>query len=293
MKRINQYISAALMCCLLAVSFTACTEDFDIKLNSTYKRLVVDGIITTDTVAQYIKLTQSGDYFDNQPMPAVSNALVTLNDGETTITLTESPQKAGYYYTPDNFYGKQGHTYTLNIDNVDINNDGKKETYSASSYLNPIVPIESVGIGYTKDYKLWQILLYAYEPKDIENYYMFSVSVNDLLITDQYSKLTVTTDEFVNGNYMDGIWVYSLDPENEEGEDLEINDTVTLKMYTVTEETFKYMNALAIETQPKTPLFSGAPANVPGNLSNGALGVFAATSVSRAKTIVRKSKSEY
>ena len=43
------------------------------------------------------------------------------------------------------------------------------------------------------------------------------------------------------------------------------------------------------EVQGSNPLFSGPPANVKGNIDNGAIGFFAAYSVSRAYTIVADS----
>lgn len=285
----NNISKIATMIVIVSMALASCTEEIDMKLNTTSKRLVVDGILTTDTTAQCIKLTTSGDYFDNKPMPAISNALVTINDGDETLTLTESSTNKGWYYTSSDFYGKQGHTYTLNIENVDINNDGVMESYSSSSYMNNLVSIDSIDIGYVDQYNLWQVLMYAKEPGETEDYYLFRVTVNDTLITNKYSKQTVTDDQFVNGNYMDGIWVYSLDA-NDTIENLMLNDTVMLEMLTINEHTFDYMSALATETQPKTPLFSGPSANIPGNISNGALGVFAVCPVSRSKTIVRITK---
>jgi len=287
--KINNISKLTSLIVIFSMTLASCTEEIDMKLNTTSKRLVVDGILTTDTMAQCIKLTSSGDYFDNKPMPGISNALVTINDGDETLTLTESSANKGWYYTSSDFYGKQGHTYTLNIENVDINNDGVMESYSSSSYMNSLVPMDSIDIGYVDQYNLWQVLMYAKEPGETEDYYMFRVTVNDTLITNKYSKQTVTDDQFVNGNIMDGIWIYSLDAKDTI-ENLMLNDTVMLEMFRVNEHTYDYMAALATETQPKTPLFSGPSANVPGNVSNGALGVFAVCPVSRAKTIVRITK---
>lgn len=285
----NNISKIATIIVIVSMALASCTEEIDMKLNTTSKRLVVDGILTTDTTAQCIKLTTSGDYFDNKPMPAISNALVTINDGDETLTLTESSTNKGWYYTSSDFYGKQGHTYTLNIENVDINNDGVMESYSSSSYMNDLVSIDSIDIGYVDQYNLWQVLMYAKEPGETKDYYLFRVTVNDTLITNKYSKQTVTDDQFVNGNIMDGIWIYSLDA-NDTIENLMLNDTVMLEMFTINEHTFDYMSALATETQPKTPLFSGPSANIPGNISNGALGIFAVCPVSRSKTIVRITK---
>ncbi len=48
---------------------------------------------------------------------------------------------------------------------------------------------------------------------------------------------------------------------------------------------YNYIIALQTETHISVPLFSGPPANLPGNISNGALGFFRAYSNSYGYTI--------
>lgn len=58
-------------------------------------------------------------------------------------------------------------------------------------------------------------------------------------------------------------------------------DVIKVECYMIDRNYFKFIEAVQIETSPRAPIFSGAPAKVPGNISNGALGIFAATSVAR------------
>ncbi|MFT3737642.1 MAG: DUF4249 domain-containing protein [Breznakibacter sp.] len=282
MKPVYSYLGQ-LVIAALAFAAWGCTEDIDLKLNTTYKRLVVDGVITSDTVVQSVKLTFSGDYYDNKPSQGVSGAMVTIRGNGESVLFGESNETPGLYLTPDKFYGIPGVTYSLTIENVDVDGDGQPETYEASSTMPQIVPIDSVGIGYHKIWKLWQVLLYARDPGDMENYYMFRVFRNDSLISDSFSEVSLGDDSFFDGNYANGTWVYALDAE-ESAEDLAVGDEVKLEMYNIDKTFYEFLTALQEETSPKNPLFSGAPANVPGNISNGALGIFAVCGISREKT---------
>jgi hypothetical protein len=263
---------------------TGCEEDIDLSLKGDKPRLVVDGVITTDTMAHRVKLSLSGDYFDNQPMPRVSGAVVTLSDGVETFVLKESQDNPGEYLTSDNFYGRQNTLYSLEISNVDVNADGQAEVYTSESYLNPVIEIDSVSIGFHRIWKLWQINLHAHDPAGDENFYLFNLYINGELYSDRYSKMSYTDDRFFDGSYADGVWIFSLDAEDEE-ENLVPGDVVTLESLMVEKNYYDFVNAAEEETEDKTPLFSGPPANVPSNISNGALGQFAAYSISRYSVV--------
>lgn len=274
----------------LALS-TGCEEDIDLSLKGDQPRLVVDGIITTDTMAHKVKLSLSGNYFDNQSMPRVSGALVTLSDGDDTFVLMESPDEPGEYLTSDDFFGRQSTLYSLEISNVDVNGDGKKEVYSAESFLNPIIETDSVSISFHRIWKLWQINLHAHDPGGIENFYLFNLYINGELYSDRYGKMSYTDDRFFDGNYADGVWIFGLDSE-EEDENLVPGDVVTMETLMVEKTYYDFVVAADAETDVKTPLFSGPPANVPSNISNGALGQFAAYGISRYSVVNEFSKEE-
>ena len=269
---------------LFVLLYTSCTERIDLKLNNTYTRLVVEGSITTDTMIHFIRLSQSGDFFTNERMPAVTGAEVSVSDGTETITLKESKVVPGVYITPVNYYGIPERTYSLTIENVDINNDGIKETYTAESYLNPVTRIDSVSLEYEDTFELWKVLLYAEEPANATNFYMFNLIINDTVYTDQMTEVTVSDDRFIDGSYANGVWVHSI-YDDDETLTLIPGDTITLIMSGITEEFYNYILALQTETRISVPLFSGPPANLPGNISNGALGFFRAYSNTYGHTI--------
>ncbi len=269
---------------ILFLLLTSCTERIDLKLNNTNPRLVVEGFITTDTMVHYVRLSLSGDFFSDERMPSVIGAEVSVSDGIDTIALKESKNAPGYYITPIDYYGIPGRTYSIKIENIDINKDGVNETYTAESYLNSVTQVDSIRLEYEDHWELWKVLLYANEPANETNFYMFSLIINDTLYTDQLTEVSVADDRFIDGNYANGVWVQSI-YDSDETLNLAPGDTVTLKMSGITNEFHDYILALQDETGINVPLFSGSPANLPGNISNGALGFFRAYSNSYSSTI--------
>lgn len=276
----------------MALLLTACgEEEIELNLKSSQTKLVVDGVITTDTMAHFIKLSLSGDYFYNKPLPKVSGAIVRLSDGLESIVLTESVDNPGYYLTPDDYFGKQSHLYSLEISNVNAPAIKSSDVFTAQSFLNPLVPVDYIAIDYHKIWKLWKVLLYCQDPADYKNYYLFKVYRNGVLITDRYSTMSVVDDKFFDGNYAEGVWIAALDAEKEK-EDLLPGDIIDVESFMIDKAYYDFLVAAQTETRPKDPLFSGAPANVPGNISNGALGVFAACAVSRNTVVNEFSRQE-
>lgn len=269
----------------IAIISFSCTEKMDIKLDETYSRLVVEARFSTDTTVHIVRLTKSTSYFYNQAPPAVSGALVTISDGSNTILLTENITKPGIYETPSNTFGKIGNTYKLSIKNVDINNDGVMEDFEANSTIYPISQIDSISTKYNTDFESWEIGCYVLDPPT-EDFYLFNIYKNNILITDTLSEPAITDDILYNGNYTNGISIaYLID--NDPTEKAFIGDSIELETWRIDKNFFKFMMELKDAVRKQNPLFSGPPANIKGNISNGAIGYFAAYSISRARTTIK------
>lgn len=275
---------------LTAILFGACTEDIYPSFDSTTTRLVVDGSITTDTTEQQVTLLKSGDPLNRNPLLYVSNAIVSITDGTDTYNLTEDSVKKGVYKTKPNVFGKIGKKYTLNISNVDINNDGVFENYSASDSIKEINPIDSFKIVYQVNGpqdKGWLVLLYS---RDIggRNFYAIKIKKNDVLITDSLKEISISPNTGFEGRYYTGLSVYALS-DSKRDERLKIGDKITMELEGITEEYFNFIDGSKQESQPKIPIFSGPSANVLTNIksTNNAVGFFAAYSIQRKSLIYK------
>lgn len=263
----------------------SCTEKMDIQLDSSYSRLVVEARFSTDTTIHKVRLSKTSSYFYNNTAPAVRGAKVSISDGINTVLLTESVVSPGIYETPPNTFGEIGKNYRLLIKDVDIDDNGVTEEYSANSTIYPVNTIDSIAMEYIPHFKAWEVKCYVLDPPT-EDYYLFNIYKNNILMTDTITEPLVVDDKLYNGNYTNGIGVGYL-RDRKSGEKAFPGDTIKLEIWRITKEFQKFLMELRDATRPSTPLFSGPPANVKGNISNGAVGYFAAYSVSRAKTVIK------
>jgi hypothetical protein len=273
--------------------FTACTTDVNINLDEASPELVVDGAITTDTMAHSIVLKKTASYFSNQAAEGVSGALVTLSDGQSTITLTETNASRGIYQTPADYFGLAGRTYTLTIDSVDINNDGANERYTASCPLNSVTHIDSINVKKERVFQkdMWALKASMQEPANETNYYLMRSYKNDKVVSDSIQEWGIMSDNLTNGKYMinETLMYFSKDKKDEELQD---GDKITLELCGITKDYMYFIQEAQDEFWGRNPLFGGQPSNIrtnikqvlPANAKTSPHGYFAAYSVTRSTT---------
>lgn len=274
---------------LVSLTFLAasCVEEIPMSFDSSYTRLVVEGAITTDTMAHIVKLTKSGPVINNKPYEPVENAVLSISDGTNVINLTEDPDNSGVYKTDPTAYGVPGNTYTLTINNVDIDGDGVLETYTAQSELRKENPIDSINVVYdgsNPDFAGWMIKLYGKEIGGDRNFYLMKAYINNHLVTDSTHEYRYVSDNTgFNGKYFDGFAVYMFDKKKKD-EQVKDGDTITLEMNGIDQGYFSFINDFVQEYYPKVPIFSGPSADISTNVipSEKAVGYFAAYSVQKS-----------
>jgi len=262
---------------------TSCTERIDIDLDETYTRLVVYGAITTDTASHFVELSTTSSYYYNEAPPQVSGASLEISDDlGNVVNLTET--EPGKYATSSLFAAIPGRIYTLRIVLQEEINGHK--TYEASSSVSPIYPIDSINLVNQPDWgeKGFYEVACFYQDPPTTDFYMFNIFKNGVMLTDTITNRFVIDDGLFNGNYTNGIGVGYLNQANER-EFLKTGDTITFQGCNITKEYYNFIVTLQSETGFQTPLFSGPPANVKSNISNGAVGFFAAYGVSYASRV--------
>ncbi len=265
------------------ILLSSCTERIEIELEDDFARLVVEGAITTDTMPHTIKLTTTSSYYYNQPAPVVQHAIVSISDGTETFLLNET--EPGIYQTAPNVYGQPGRTYSLSIQLAET--IGGHDSYTAQSTLYGVAEIDSIGLLFHEEWGrsgIWEVKCYVQEPPTVD-FYRFMIYRNSHLMTDSIPEWFVVDDKLFNGSYTNGASVGFINQGNPQ-EGLRPGDTITLEVNNIGEDYFNFVWQVQSEVQGTNPLFSGPPANVKGNISNGAIGFFSAYSSTRKYKLV-------
>lgn len=280
---------------LLVLFVSSCTQDIQIDLGKSTPELVVEGVITNEAKVHTIYLKKTGDYFMNRPVEMVSGALVKLFDGKDTIVLSENPVNKGEYETPDHYAGVAGRIYQLLISGIDVDADGVKEQYSASSGMAALAPVDSISVVKKGMFRqdIWEIKLSIQDLPNVQNFYMSRVYKNDTCVTDSISEWGISNDEFFDGKYLHNETIMFLQ-SNKIDERLKNGDVVGLEVCAISEDYMKYISEVGEEFRGRNPLFGGQPANIRTNVKRiyplspdgkGGRGYFAAYSVGRGHVI--------
>jgi hypothetical protein len=256
----------------------SCTEEIPFDLNEEgFERIVVEGFITDQVKSHQVKLSRTTSYFNEEQPVAVSDAVVSVSNGIDTWSMTESPVGSGYYTTPSDAYGIVGQTHQLTIEL-----DG--ETYVALDDMPSVALLEDMRVEYElfdnpdEDDEFdgfWSVRIWTTESPGTRDFYRWRTYINGVTDGD-----TARYGPFANDIAFDGAVLENVQIDGFSEDVMEIGDTIRLEQHGISEEYFDMIQALLDQTEFQGGLFDPPPANVPSNVSNGALGFFSASSVS-------------
>jgi len=257
------------------LTLASCTEKIDLELNEDENiRLVVDGWVTNQLQQHEVRLTTTSSYFATQEAPKADGATVTLSDGSTTWPLVE--EEPGLYRTPA-LAGEIGKTYRLDI-------VWEGEGYTAASYLDTVADIDSLAYEYhvfpdEPEENHYDLIIWTQELPGVGDNYMWRVLKNGVPQASDLTDITFVEDALVDGMYIGNVQIETVDAQ--------IGDTIRLDQFAITAEAYDIFTAVMSETAWNGGLFDAPPANVPSNVSNGALGYFGAAGVSSYEVVIQ------
>jgi hypothetical protein len=251
-----------LMVLILCVSCEEQSNLFEPGNDSTI--LIVEGILSNEKRNHIIKLSHPHATQNENPRPA-TGAIVTIAVDNLTYSATESPAGSGNYLTEE-FTAVFGKVYTLSI------------LYNGKEY---IARDGSVPIG--------ALLPFQYQKTEKPFFYR-------LMATGNTSEASFTTHEFdwrnttfcESGSACQGkIVLYDLKTidANEifkpDKTDFifPVDATLIRRKYSVSPAFKEFLRGLLSETEWRGGYFDAAKANPSGNVSGGAMGFFAVTTV--------------
>ncbi|MCH8905309.1 MAG: DUF4249 family protein [Bacteroidetes bacterium] len=256
---------------LLFVLLVGCEKKIEWKIKSVEdNRIVVEGLITNERKAHFVKLTHTVSDMNVIPEP-VTGATVIIREGDSSILLLEIPAGSGVYLTDSNKKGFAGTDYELMII---VNED----TMYAIAAMIPVDPQTRLSFIPNKDSTYYRANISQHQGYEFTPaMYQIDLSWGHLpgfknkpidstkakMIIYEFNSVDVS---LVLGPNKEIIWV----PKG---------CRVTEKKYSLTDEHAEYLRSMVMEMEWRGGYFDEAAANTTTNLSEGALGFFGACSV--------------
>jgi hypothetical protein len=267
----HKFIPALLF---VTVMLLACEEVVEIDLNSSKPAFVVEASISNGLVAE-VRLTGTTSYFSPAEPAYFEDAIITISDGITSEVLNYAG--SGYY---------RGQVLTGNEDShydISVLNSGL--TYLGSSYMPPKTDILS--LSYFKDDS--QGILNP----DGKTIYTIRCTFGDDPLRDNFYLI-----KFIAQGRMLERYYLLTDSKSNTGSMIRENDMiifseslifaggeVDVELYSIDESVYNIFIQLDDILFWKRRLLPPTPYNPVSNLSNGALGYFAAWAID-SKTII-------
>ena len=254
----------------ILILLVACEEMVDRPIfNENSDALVVEGLLSNEKTNHRITLSRGYSSQNENPMP-ISGAIVRVIEGTTVYAVTESPVGSGNYFTEE-MRAVFGKTYTLSI-------QYQGREYSAMDSSLPVEPLQA--LQYEKlneEYRLVQS----------------NAGENANFIAHQVS--WSSTPSCTTGNNCEGIVVFydlkTLDVNEiyKPGKadfSFPVNSIVIRKKYSASAAYRTFLRSVLSETEWRGGVFDVQRANATTNLSEGAIGFFAVSTVVSDTTLI-------
>ncbi len=190
---------------LLSFFVFSCEREIEIELDQSEESIVIEGIIEAGGNPRVL-VSKNRGFFNDFPSDIVAlldtfilqNAVVTVNDGQTTYPLTFVLNPFEYpfaYYTTTALVGEVGKTYLLTVQAL-----GK--TATARTKIPPPVPVDSLYFGINvfdiNEDSLGFLYAVYQDPDTLGNAYRLYAKKSS---ETQYFPVSgaITNDEFING----------------------------------------------------------------------------------------------
>jgi hypothetical protein len=225
----------------------------------------------------------TANYFDRTAIPGINDANVVVSDDQgQSWTLSLSPELPGLYLFPEAFAGDTGRIYTLRI-------DWRGEEFSASDVLRANARIDSL---------TWQLdPLIAEDFEDDESPFFGPYRINfwgrerpgrgdiyRFVFVRNGEHLLAARDLFFQNDdfLLDGAVIPGIDMFYR----FQLGDTIGVELWSLSRASETFYRTLQEQVSFRGGLFDTPPANLQGNISNGGLGFFGASSLVDSYIIV-------
>ena len=254
------------------ILLASCEEQYDWQLkNDKSDLIVVEAVLTNENKQHLIKLTRP--YIkQNQTPESISGAFVVILTDTDTIVATENPPNSGLYYT-DSLQAVVDKLYVLGI-------FYNGEQYHAYDIQMAGEPFDSLLSYRNVSEELYTINFQ--ESGSNPNYITYNLDWQSV------GNCAETIDCQAKQIYYDlkNIDVNKQFKPDQERVDFPAGTIIIRKKYSVSSRYKEYLRGMLSETSWRGGLFDAFPANAATNLSEGAVGFFAVSTVVMDTTVI-------
>ena len=246
---------------LVVFTFSCYKDVIDLDLKNLEQRIVVEGSITDQSGPYRIMVSRSKAYYEPDVIAPVVDAVIMISDDIGNVELLREGD-AGVYWTRL-LQGVPGRTYTLTVtvDGVD---------YVGVSTMPEAIELDTIRAIHVTDegWDHYELSCSFYDREGVEDFCSIQIYDGNILLENYFF-----WDKYSDGEYV------SIDDFNlgfGEGTSIQIN------FLTIDKNTYDYWVSLYedINFDVELPdIIPVAPYNLEGNLSNDALGYFAAHTI--------------
>ncbi len=264
-----------LTCLMLVILATACEEPVQRPLaDSTLNWLVVEGVLTNENIPQVVTLSHPHAPVNGQPRPATGAQVGVLEAGGAVFLFQETPAGSGVYQSAP-FRATFGRSYTLVV-----RYNGNE--YRASDASQPVDPLPT--FRYTRaDTVPTFYRLEEAESGNRPNYIEHQISWKNTAQcqANQLCQALIMVYDLKN------IDVNSLFKPGKKDLMFPAGSTIVRRKYAVSDAYRAYLRSMLSETEWRGGVFDVERGNTASNLSAGATGFFAVTTVVSDTTIIQ------
>lgn len=270
---------------LLLLAFMACEDVIYPELPKAEAVTVIDAWINNKPERQLIKVKKSLPYFQDEELPGVKGAEVTIMDSEGKIyQFIESETVDGdYFWDPDEqdtVFGKIGLSYTLTI-------SVGEDLFQSFTTMHRVPEIDSINFRFEEGNSFFPdayfASFYAIDLLGPGDTYWIRAYKNGKFLN-KPSEINIAYDAgFTAGSIVDGITFVQpirdgVNPFDQDENDnflppYEPGDSLFVEIHSINNDSFIFLNELAIQTDRPggfAELFAQPLSNVSSNLMNAA-----------------------
>lgn len=274
---------------LIILSFatlTACTEEIDLNLEVLAPKPVISGILSP--IEQWVELSTSSAYLKDSSKYPISSATVSIVAEGVTYEMVERTEKKGFYQPVFDIPIVEGKEYKLTVQ-ADFGGKGTIETFTSSCIVPQTPVLDSITITAMRtpgnDETLLFVMLF-YQDFVGQDYYLTKTYVNDK-VANALNSYGLQDNPRTDGIYVRNRIAAVLSKHPNSENPIGSGDVVRIDFSGITKEYYNFLYGAMEESSGRNPLFSGPPANIVGNISNGALGVFSVHTLNTRRVMLR------